>query len=225
MYNFTMLGLYHVLNRGTDKRSIVLDDTDRRRFVRNLYEMNDARPVINMQRKMKARHMSEHDRRIPLVHIHAWCLMDNHYHILLSEIVEGGMSKFLQKMNMGYSKYFNERHARVGTLFQGKTKKVLIENERQFLYILLYIHCNPLDFLKPARLWRSKRIGSVSTALSWLSKYQWSSYMDYVEPTKSHTARILEGSWLFSERDSHVQELTSYLDSLGKNEDATLTLE
>lgn len=62
--------------------------------------------------------------------------MANHYHLLLSELVEGGITLFLRKLNIGYAKYFNERHGRQGTLFQSRTKKILIERHAHFLYIL-----------------------------------------------------------------------------------------
>ena len=63
-------------------------------------------------------------------------MMKNHYHLLLSELVENGMSLFLRKLNVGYAKSFNEKYERVGTLFQGRTKKILIENDAHFNYII-----------------------------------------------------------------------------------------
>lgn len=179
------MDLYHVLNRGTDKRNIVMDERDRLRFVKNLYKMNNDLPVWNMHRSKMfdvGRQVNKEDTRKQLVAIHGWCLMNNHYHLLLSEEREGGMSKFLKKLNMGYSKYFNERHARVGTLFQGKTKKILIEDDAQFLYILHYIHLNPLDYLKGAKDWRIRSKGTIASAeraLKHLNAYRWSSYHDY----------------------------------------------
>ena len=105
--------------------------------------------------------------------------MGNHYHLLLSEVREGGLSLFLRKLNVGYAMYFNERYDRSGYVFQGRTKKILINSDAYFLHILHYIHLNPLDFLKGAETWRTLEIKNAKTALSHLSKYRWSSYLDY----------------------------------------------
>lgn len=183
------MDLYHALNRGVDKRVIFLDSQDYARFVHNMYEFNDNTPAGSvyysfkkLSQKTKADPVVRHARK-QLVDIHAWCLMKNHYHLLLSERVEGGMSLFLRKLNVGYAKYFNERYERVGTLFQGRTKKIRIENEQQFNYILHYVHLNPLDYLKGAEGWRIRSKGNnvknVKMAQTYLEKYRWSSYQDY----------------------------------------------
>lgn len=170
--------LYHVLNRGVDKRNIFLDNGDRVRFVHGLYAFNDARPANNTSRHMNDLRSRSWERK-PIVQIHAWCLMKNHYHMLLSENAEGSITNFIRKLNIGYAKYFNERYDRSGTLFQGRTKKVLIHSDPHFSYILHYIHLNPLDFLVGAKEWRERRVGSAARALAHLEQYRWSSYLDY----------------------------------------------
>lgn len=188
--------LVHALNRGVDKRNIFLDTQDYARFVHDMFEFNSTLPAGNTYRHFdpltmrnivspsllgdkKGRNADSHER---LVDIHGWVLMKNHYHLLLSERVEGGLSLFLRKLNIGYAKYFNEKYERSGTLFQGRTKKVLISEQSQFLYILHYVHLNPLDYLEGSEDWRVRDHGSVlsvSTALSYLQTYRWSSYLDY----------------------------------------------
>jgi putative transposase len=116
------------------------------------------------------------------VALHAWALMKNHYHLVLSELVEGGLTLFLRKLS-GYARYFNDRHERKGALLQGRTKKVLIKDERHFLYILHYTHLNPLDYLPGAETWRERDKGvlpGVSLMLRYLETYRWSSYRDYL---------------------------------------------
>ena len=101
--------LYHALNRGVDGRDLFLDDRDRARFVHNLYEFNDATPITNLKHRfenMDLRNPYLKTERELLVEIHGWVLMKNHYHLLLSERVEGGMSLFLRKLNVGYANYF-----------------------------------------------------------------------------------------------------------------------
>ncbi|RJQ35523.1 hypothetical protein C4556_00275 [Candidatus Parcubacteria bacterium] len=178
--------LYHCLNRGVDKRTIFTDNRDRARFVHDLYEFNDDRPAFNAGRGFSGKPdpmidfvSQSSERGVALVDIHAWCLMGNHYHLLLSEAKEGGVSLFLRKLNVGYARYFNDRHRRQGTLFQGRTKKIHISSDAHFLHILHYIHLNPLDFLKGSEDWRSLRVKSAKQALSHLMQYRWSSYLDY----------------------------------------------
>ncbi|OGG73186.1 hypothetical protein A3A38_04780 [Candidatus Kaiserbacteria bacterium RIFCSPLOWO2_01_FULL_53_17] len=118
--------------------------------------------------------------REQIVDIHGWCLMKNHYHLLLSEKLEGGLSLFMRKLNVGYANYFNERYKRSGTLFQGRTKKKHIDSDAYFLHILNYIHFNPLDYLRSARRWREREIISEKSALEYLRKYRWSSFPDYM---------------------------------------------
>ena len=186
IYNM-LVELYHLLNRGVDKRQIFLDNQDRARFVHDLYEFNDTVSATNTLRGLPPDSpeailfdlVGRTSEREPIVDIHGWCVMGNHYHLLVSEIVDSGITKFLMKLNVGYAKYFNERYKRVGTLFQGRTKRILIDNDAHFLYILHYIHLNPLDFLKGSESWRTLEIKSAKDALAHLGKYQWSSYLDY----------------------------------------------
>ena len=178
------MDLYHALNRGVEKRNLFVDSSDYVRFVHNIYEFNDASPAVQSDRRNPNVGFRKPNIRRKIVDIHGWCLMKNHYHLLLSERVENGMSLFLRKLNVGYANYFNERYERSGTLFQGRTKKILIENDAQFNYILHYIHLNPLDYLRGGEGWRvrdkGKNIRSVREALDHLKEYRWSSYLDYI---------------------------------------------
>ncbi len=175
--------LYHLINRGVDGRAIFLNDADCARFIHDLYEFNDIEPASEFHyitmAEMSGRTTSRHRERI--IDIHGWKLLRNHFHLLVSERVENGLTLFLRKMS-GYARYFNERHGRRGTLFQGRTKKILIGSEAHFLYILHYVHLNALDDLQGFRKWRERDkgdIGDIETALKHLRKDRWSSYRDY----------------------------------------------
>jgi len=166
---------WHLIGRGVEKRNIVLDDSDRVRFIHDLYVFNDVNPTPNFVV------LDRHDntrKRERLVDIHSFCLMKNHYHLLVSERIEGGISLFMQKLNMGYTKYFNEKYERSGALWQGKYRKVLIERDAHFLYIPFYIHLNPLDYV--ASEWRSGKVKDTQKALGSLLEYRWSSHLDYL---------------------------------------------
>ena len=110
--------LVHTLNRGVDKRTIFLDDQDRFRFVHDLFEMNDQDWVSNNTRNFKklkdiASPSITRKKRKLLVDIHVFCLMPNHYHLLLSPKIENGIPRFMKKLNMAYAKYFNERYEKI----------------------------------------------------------------------------------------------------------------
>lgn len=176
--------LYHVINKGVDGRNIFLDTQDYARFVHDLYEFNDTAPALEfhhaMSRASNAGRTTSYIRE-RLVDIHGWELMKNHYHLLLSEHIENGITLFLRKLS-GYARYFNERHERRGNLFQGNTKKILIARQEHFLYILHYLHLNSLDYLPGAKKWRERDKGALSDipkVLEYLRDYRWGSYLDY----------------------------------------------
>ena len=168
--------LYHLLNRGVEKREVVLDDADRKRFLHDLFVFNDKNNV-DPNHGRRGFHM-EPSERVPLVDIHAFCLMGNHYHLLVSEQRDDGIPNFMRKLNMGYAKYFNEKYDRSGVLWQGPYKKILIQRNAHFLYIPLYIHLNPLDFL--SKEWRRGNIKNFDRAIEYLREYRWSSFRDYI---------------------------------------------
>jgi len=166
------MDFYHVLNRGVEKRNVVRNNDDRNRFVQSLYLFNNRDPVHIATIGKKA-------ERDLLVHIHAWCLMNNHYHLLLSPVDDDveNISLFLKKLNGGYAKFFNEKYNRSGYLWQGKTKKILINNDAHFLYIPYYIHLNPLDYTH--KQWREGLVADHKDAMCRLAEYRWSSLQDY----------------------------------------------
>lgn len=218
--------LFHVLNRGVDQRTIFLDDRDRRRFVNGLFQFNDQKPASNTRRSplsMFDLRNRTNDERELIVDIHAWCLMKNHYHLLLSERVEGGITLFMRKLNIGYANYFNERHERSGALFQGRSKRKHIDSEAYFLHILHYIHLNPLDHLSSARDWRERRIRSSAEALRYLKNYQWSSYRDYCGDSNMPALLTTD---LFGEALGNVEKETKqYLREIDCGPIASLVLE
>lgn len=225
------MDLYHALNRGVDKRAIFLDNQDCARFVHDMYEFNSTRPAKNTDRRgmsdLRSRSSEtpvvilEPER---LVDIHGWCLMHNHYHLLLNERVEGGLVKFLRKLNIGYAKYFNERYKRSGTLFQGRTKKLLIDSDAYFLHILNYIHLNPLDTLSETENWRERSIEKCDVALEHLKNYRWSSYLDY-SGVKNFPSILTKDLFDDVFNGDYARQLDTYIRDLGPGEISHLKLE
>jgi len=204
--------LHHVLNRGVDKRKIFLDSQDYARFIHDTYEFNDTAPAQSYERRLPNVGPTRSYIRERLVDIHGWVLMKNHYHLLLSELIDGGITRFLMKLNVGYAKYFNERYERSGTLFQGRTKKVLIKHEAHFLYILHYVHLNPLDYLTGAAEWRERDKNSIENtveALKYLNGYRWSSYLDYCG--KKNFSSVLTKDLFENVFGNYQKEIENYL--------------
>ncbi|MDO8555059.1 MAG: transposase [bacterium] len=216
--------LFHTLSRGVDKRDIFLDDQDRFRFVHDLFEFNDQNwvnttsKIFNSQNDIASRSDVEKRRkRKLLVDIHIFCIMSNHYHLLLSPKIAGGVSKFMKKLNMGYAKYFNNKYKRRGTLFESRYKSVPVKKHSHFVHLPYYIHFNPLDFVSPE--WRVRRINNFTKAIEFLESYRWSSYLDYIGiknfPSVTFRKFILECTGGSSEYKKHS---TKWLKDLDFNE-------
>ena len=178
--------IYHIYNRGVDKRDIFMDDDDRFRFIHDLFEFNDENPTINLAVNLKSKNNEIKEVGLPkierrprkvLVEILAFCMMDNHYHIIVKQKVENGITEFMRKLGTGYTNYFNQKYERTGALFQGRFKSVCIKNDSHLMYLPIYIHLNPLDFKFHG--WREKKIKNYKEAIEFLDSYRWSSYMDY----------------------------------------------
>lgn len=175
--------VYHIYNRGVAKRDIFTTERDYFRFIQSMYEFNDLAPSLNLNFYFQSKPHPEILRvlkkpRKDLVEILCFVLMPNHYHFLLRQLREGGITEFMRKIGTGYTKYFNIKNQRVGPLFQGKFKAVHITKEPHLLYLPHYIHLNPLDLSMPE--WREQRIRDVKSALNFLKSYRWSSYLDYI---------------------------------------------
>lgn len=168
--------IYHLYNRGVEKRKFFLEDKDYLRFTHNLFEFNDEELADNIYYRQPYEIGSR--KRKKLVEIMAFCLMPNHFHLLVRQKVDRGISKFMQKLSIGYSMYFNQKHERVGSLFQGKFKAVLVGEESHFIHLPFYIHLNPLDLIAPE--WRIRQIKDYQKIIQFLNSYRWSSYLDYI---------------------------------------------
>lgn len=177
-------GIYHIYNRGVEKRNVFLDTSDRLRFIHDLFEFNSEEPAPNLTYHIGYKQAKEvglpklSKRRKLIIELLAFCLMPNHFHLMVKQRVDNGVSFFMQKLGTGYTNYFNQKYERVGSLFQGKYKLVAIKNETHFLHLPYYIHANPLDLVTPK--WRSGEIRNYGNALKSLENYRWSSFLDYV---------------------------------------------
>lgn len=176
-------GLYHVFNRGVDKRQIFMSTADYRRFYENLCLFNDANHCREDGKEIRrwarlARIDQTEMKRDPLVKIHAFCLMPNHFHLLLEQIKNGGVQTFMQRIGIGYANYFNIRHERTGTLFESRFKSVEVKRDAQWEHLPRYIHLNALDLTNLD--WRDGKIAKWSEATEALDQFRWSSHHVYL---------------------------------------------
>lgn len=186
---FITSNYYHIYNRGVEKRDIFLEENDYFRFVHGLYEFNDYLPVLNANRRflesdnrtqdIDGGRTSNRRKRDQLVEIVCFCLMPNHFHLILHQLKENGVSQFMKKLGTGYAMYFNKKYKRVGSLFQGRFKSVLIESDEYLVHLSRYIHLNPVELVD--RHWRERGIENWPKVKGFLQNYRYSSYLDYIQ--------------------------------------------
>ncbi len=169
---------YHIYNRGVEKRNIFLDKNDHIRFIHNLYEFNDIKLAQEYSRLNVGGLASHIRKRERLVDIVCFCLMPNHFHLLLRQIKDGGITAFLHKLSTGYTMAFNLKNKRTGSLFQGPFKAAQIKDDNYLIHLSRYIHLNPLEIKKPN--WKEAGIIDWSAAEEFLKSYRWSSYLDFI---------------------------------------------
>ena len=135
---------YHIYNRGVDKRDIFTDKKDIHRFVESVCGFNQMDGVgsIRNLRKSQSESKALSFLKEPLVAIVVYCLNPNHFHFVLKQLIDGGIAKFMQKLQGGYTYYFNVKNSRTGSLFQGTFKSHLINNENYFNKIIGYTNKN-----------------------------------------------------------------------------------
>jgi len=146
---------YHIYNRGVDKRDLFIDSKDLARFKESIKQFNQIDGIGSLEMHNKS--MRALDSRLPLeskseplVAIVAFCVNPNHFHFLLKQLVDGGIAKFMQKALGGYTYYFNKKHDRSGSLFQGTFKSKLIDNDIYLRKIFAYVNQNYLVHNIPA---------------------------------------------------------------------------
>lgn len=169
---------FHVYNRGTNKMEIFLSDYDYSRFQKLLYLANSKETAKFSDLSPKSPYpVWTIGRGETLVDIGAYCLMPNHFHILIRSKNEKDTSLFLQRLLLGYSKYFNKKNERSGTLFQGKSKAEHIKKDTYLKYIYTYIHLNIIKLIQND--WKEVGIKNMEKAKEYLKNYKYSSFMDY----------------------------------------------
>ncbi len=174
-FKFSIDEYYHLYNRGVNKSVIFNSDSDRDRFVKLLFISNSSKPVVF--KSIRDVPLEQVDRGETLVDIGAYCLMPNHFHLLLREKKEGGITSFLSKLLTGYSMYFNKRYERTGRLFESSFKATYVDSDEYLKYLFAYVHLNPVKIIDSR--WKERGILNLDAAQEYINKYRYSSYLDY----------------------------------------------
>ena len=170
---------YHIFNRGMSKQVIFHDTADRIRFLFLILYFQSPLTFEQISRSTKSfvRHsVFDIDKEIQekiikdrFVELTSFCLMPNHFHLIVKEVEENGIARYMQRVLNSYTKYFNTKYNKSGHLFQGPYKAVHVKNNTQLLYLSSYIHRNPREIKE------------------WFNKegiYQWSSYQDFINENR-----------------------------------------
>lgn len=171
----------HITKRGVRGLPIVKGASDKWRFVRLLRYLNDQRSHTNWQRNVKQAGSEGHYMPWPdgwrpqnkLVHIHAYTLMPNHFHLLIEEIVDGGTARFMKKIGDSMTKSFNKKYDEQGGLFQGPYMSSIIGSDDYLRFVMAYIEVKNVFELYPDGF--SAACANFKKAISWAKQYPFSS--------------------------------------------------
>lgn len=168
--------IYHVFNRGVNKQSVFFEDADYVRMLLLVMVLQSVEAFHNINRYIKnfikrgdfmfSDDIIEKILKNRTVELISFACMPNHFHLIVKELEEGGLSKYLQRIEIAYTKYFNIKYRRSGYLFQGPFQSIHIATNEQLLHLSAYIHKNPVKI----SAWKNKE-----------SEYPWSSYKYYLD--------------------------------------------
>ncbi len=164
---------YHIFNRGNNRQAIFFNNNDRARFLISALLFQSPLVIKNIDRlsKISVQNLILHNKEMVneiistrFIELNCFALMPNHFHLIVRENKEGGVAKYLQRLQIAYTRYFNTKNDKIGHHFQGHYKAVRVEDNNQLLYLSTYIHRNPREMKE----WKGKEI-----------LYPWSSFHDY----------------------------------------------
>lgn len=154
---------YHLYNRGLEKQDIFTNQSDYSRFIESLfyYQIENPKPKFSTYKLIKTFPINTNKKIVEIV---CFCLMPNHFHLLVKQSKDGGISEFMRRFIHSYTKYRNVKYKRQGPIFPAMFKTVRIESDEQLTHISRYIHLNPL----------------VAYLVKNLNYYPWSSYSNFI---------------------------------------------
>ena len=165
--------IYHIFNRGVDRRIIFNNQKDLDRFFLSMISFNSVRPIGSLHEQS----FQKEKIKKPLVNFIAYNILPNHFHFLLEQVSENGISEFMKRLSGGYTWYFNKKYKRVGSLFQGTFKSQHIDSNEYLLHVSVYVNLNEKISL------------DVSGLTAKLGKSSWSEYLDLEKITQNCTKK------------------------------------
>lgn len=170
---------YHLFNRTINKEHLFTRDSDCKRFLITLSYYQYINPPLRLSYFLSFGYdkrqeiNSRLEKSEKLAEIISFCLMPNHYHLLLKQVAENGISNFARLFQNSFTRYFNTKHTRSGYLFEGQFKAVRIEDNEQLLHLNRYIHINPY-------------VSFVVKSFGELEAYPYSSLPEYLDKRQSN---------------------------------------
>ena len=177
---------YHIFNRGVAKMQIFNNFRDYNRFIKTMVYYAIEGPKPKFSHFTPTTTILNTDKIVDII---CYCLMPNHFHFILQQKKDGGITEFMSKLSNSYTKYFNVRNERIGPLLQGEFKSVHVATDEQLIHLSRYIHLNPL-------------VGYVTKNLD---DYRWSSYSEYKDPLNGKICAKEIVLSLFKSADEYVK--------------------
>ncbi|MDP2930414.1 MAG: transposase [bacterium] len=183
--------IYHVVIRSIDDNLLFKDIDDYYRGIFSIYEFNDTKPAVIRERRQARLRIKEilkqapknnilvNDPRDKLVEILSFSFMPNHIHLLLRQIKNNGITRFMRKLGAGYGGYFNRKYGRKGHVLQNRFNAVHIKTDNQLRTVLIYIHTNSISLIEPE--WKMGKTKNLKNTTEFLNNYKWSSHRDYLD--------------------------------------------
>lgn len=202
---------YHIYNRGVDRRQIFLDESYYQRFKELLF-LSNSTDQINVRDLQKSfPNVFEFERSGVRVAIGAYCLMPNHFHLLVTPLGEAEISAFVGKLCTSFSSYFNKRNHRTGSLFQSRFKAEHVDSDEYLKYLYAYIHLNPIKLIQSD--WREAGIRDTAVAWQYLETFPHSSLPFYLGKAEEANAIINPNPFpeYFQTALEHRDELLEWL--------------
>jgi len=200
-------GIFHIYNRGVNGNNIFHDEQDHWRFLESLRVFNSDLGICDPISFSKRCHCL-YPTANRLVEIHQFALLPNHFHMLIQEKTEGGISKFIQRLKTSYSKYINKKYSRRGHFFESTYHSRLINSDSYLEHITRYIHLNPLNLFNID--WKHSNIENKIDALHNLASYRWSSFYYYFNQIDQTFLDLSLLKQFFPTAIDHVKYLFEY---------------
>lgn len=212
--------IYHIVLRAIDDNLIFKDRDDYYRGIFSLYEFNNAKPITIRERRKEREKIKKLFKEMPapaekivderekLVNIFSFIFMPNHPHLLLRQLKDEGITKFMRKLGTGYGGYFNRKYDRKGHVFQNKFLATPIKNEEQLKNVFVYIHTNSISLIESK--WKERGIADPEKVIKFLGNYKWSSYQDYIGEKNFPSVTDRDFIWKIMGGEKGCKEFVDY---------------